>query len=91
MEAADRQRALVAARLHVAVVAPVARTADELRAIDADASHAEAAEAIGVVVQQLSAVADEIGALVGGAPPVRSARAVFAGRSKRSPCAARFR
>ena len=30
VEAADRQRALVAARLHVAVVAPVARTADEL-------------------------------------------------------------
>ena len=40
VEAADRQRALVAARLHVAVVAPVARTADELRAIDADASPA---------------------------------------------------
>ena len=85
VEAADRQRALVAARLHAAVVSPLARTAAELRAIDADAAHGEAAEAIGVVVQQLSAVADEVGALVGGAPPVPlgEGRLACGGRSPR--------
>ena len=92
VEAADRDRALVAAPVTRCRRLSVARTADELRAIDADASHGEAAEAIGVVVQQLSR---------GGRRDrprswverlrYRSARAVFIERSKPSPRAAPFR
>ena len=69
VEAADRQRTLVAGRLQADVVSPLARTTSELRTIAPAIPPGEAADAIGVVVQELGAVAAEVVTLVGGAPP----------------------
>ena len=66
VEATDRQRAVVAARLRDEVVAPVESVVAELRS--APVGRAKAGEIVEVAVQELAGAADEIDALVAGSP-----------------------
>jgi signal transduction histidine kinase len=71
MAADDRQRLATTTRLRVDVVRPLAQAASEVRAIAATLGQGEATEALNVVVQQVTAAADEIIGLVSGVPPAR--------------------
>jgi hypothetical protein len=69
MAAADRQRVATASRLRGDVVGPLEHAVAELRAITLTPSDGEAAEAVGVAAQELTAAAAEVIAVVGGVPP----------------------
>jgi signal transduction histidine kinase len=69
MAAADRQRVATASRLRGDVVGPLEYAVAELRSITLMPSDGEAAEAIGVAVQELTAGAEDVISVVGGVPP----------------------
>ena len=74
MAAADGQRVATAAKLRADVIAPLERTATELTAIRTRIPDGEAADAVGVVVQEVTAAAGEMIGLVCGVPPARARR-----------------
>jgi signal transduction histidine kinase len=69
MAAGDRQRLAVTARLRGDVVRPLEQAIEKGRAVAATLRPDEAAEALSVVLQQLTIAADEIIGLVAGVPP----------------------
>ena len=69
MAAGDRQRLAIMARLRGEVVRPLEQAIAEGQAVATTLRQGEAAEALSVVLQQLTIAADEIIGLVAGVPP----------------------
>jgi signal transduction histidine kinase len=69
MAAADRQRIATATRLRGDVVGPLEHAVAELESITVTPADGEAAQAVGVAVQELTAGAADVLAVVGGVPP----------------------
>lgn len=67
--AADRQRAITAERLRGDVLTPIASAASTAHTVIARVTDRDASSALAVVVQELSAAADDVTTLVAGIPP----------------------
>jgi signal transduction histidine kinase len=87
--AADRQRAATAARLRGEIVMPLRHAISELQRVTVTGVGEEAAQALEVVVQEVTAATEEIAALVAGVPPVELGRGrlaeVVEALARRSP------